>query len=119
MSKIVLFFFCTAMLFASYNPFFSEPKKKVQQPPQTPPPAPKQVAIQTPELKIDAIYYGFVQTSRANYALLESNGKSFAISQGDSFYIDNQKLDIVKISSNQVVVRNQSRYKTIYFSRKE
>lgn len=119
MLKIVLFFLTTLVLHANYNPFFSEPVKKVEKSPPTLPKQPVQIVQKPSELSVDAIYYGFVQTNRTNYALLESNNRSFVIGEGDSFYVDNQKIDIVRISSNQVLIRGANRYKTIYFSRKD
>lgn len=119
MVKVVLFFSFVLTLHASYNPFFSEPVKQKAQPQKTQPTPPKK-QVEKKDLNLDAIYYGFVQTSDgASYALLESNSRSFVISEGDSFYVDNQKVDIITITSNQVVVQGANRYKTIYFSRRD
>lgn len=102
--------------YASYNPFFSEPVKQPKEP-QKPKKSVKKVYIQPPVLKLDLTYYGYIQTQNKNYALLEMDTKSFAISEGDSFYVKNQKIDVIKINSNQVVVKNSSSYQTHYFSR--
>lgn len=120
MHKLLLVVLCSCYLYASYNPFFSEPAKK-----QTPPPQPevntivKEVYKAPPKLDIDLLYYGFVQAENKNFALLKMKSKSFAISEGDSFYVQNQQIKVVKINSNQVVVKSPNRYQTFYFSRGE
>lgn len=116
MLKWLLLTMLSLPLWASYNPFFQEPEKK-QQPQKKQPSAPKTIS-QKPSMDYDIAYFGYVETGKSSYALLEVGDKSFAISNNDSFYVDNQKLEIVAIESNQVVIKNKSRYKTIYFSRK-
>jgi hypothetical protein len=120
MHKVIAVIASTTLCFASYNPFFTEPAKKT--PPKTAPQTQtvqKIVTVTPPpkQLRYDVTYYGFIEAQSKSYALLKLNSKSFAISEGDSFYVDNQKVDVVKINSNRVVVKNMQNYQTFYFSK--
>ncbi len=121
MPAIVVFLLLSNPLFAAYNPFFNEaPKaeKKVEKP--RPKPQPK-IIYKKPEKKkvFDIVYFGFLETNRGKFALLETGDKSFAVRKGDSLYLQNSKIDIVKITSNYFVLRSDRKnYQTIHFSKR-
>lgn len=117
MQKLLSIVLCSCYLYASYNPFFNEPAKKQTPPPkQQAPKVVKEVYKAPPKLALDLVYYGFIQAQTKNYALLQLHSKSFAISEGESFYVDNQKVRVVKVRSNQVVLKSPHSYQTFYFS---
>ncbi len=113
---IVLF---AATLHAAYNPFFSEkpkePKPQIKKSVPKPAPSPKL----SPLTQIDITYFGYVQTDKGQFALLEMQNRTFAIRQGGNLYHGSSAIKVVKVSSNAIVLKNAGKYKTVYFSQKE
>jgi len=122
MQKVFLLLGFVLYLHASYNPFFDEPKTDMPktQPSKPVPPVSTQLLrspVEVQKLNLDLIYYGYVEAKRVSYALLKHNSQAFIIAQGDSFFVDNQKIDILDISSNRILVKFASTHQTFYFTR--
>jgi len=119
----MILIFLPTLIFASYNPFFTDKKAT---------PAPeikkeeKQILVK-PRVRsyvkvakkkdIKMNYYGFVQSEKGTFALVEFNDKNIVISVKDTLYDDEQTYKIRKITSNYIQLKDRlGRFQTVYFS---
>ena len=120
MQKIfILFFISVTLIYAAYNPFFSDeqaPKttktQKVQYIkqviPAKPIPARKSIKME---------YIGFIESKKGIFALVTFKDKNIVIRNGDSLYIDEKAFKVKKITSNYILLRDRHyRMQTVYFS---
>lgn len=119
---VILIITITTSLVA-YNPFFEAkptPKKKTKIKIETKPVT--KIIYQKPPVKkkkYNITYYGYIQTNKGNFALIDVDKKTLAIKQGEKLYIDGKSARLVKITSNYFVIKSgKSDYQTIYFSKK-
>lgn len=115
MQKIFVFFIIfTASVFAAYNPFFNDktpPKQKIQElKPLVKEPIPKRQNVKM-------TYYGFIESTKGKFALINFNDHNIVIQKNDSLYIDEQIFKVFKITSNYILFRDKyKRAQTVYFS---
>ena len=106
--------------FAAYNPFFNEQPKKEEKEPEE-----KVVVKQAPKPQVSPLnrikvsYFGFLQTNKGQFALLRVQGQTIAIKQGAKLYEGDNRINVVKVSSNSIVLSAKGKYKTVYFSQRE
>ena len=122
MRKIfILFFILPSIVFASYNPFFTDdqaaqPTQKQLQ--KTKIIIQKVQAKPIPERKsIKMEYIGFIESKKGRFALVTFNKKNIVIRKNDSLYIDEKSFKIQKITSNYIILKDRHyRLQTVYFS---
>lgn len=119
------FLFLTLSLNAAYNPFFREspkPKKPLQAPvvqaqPLPLPPLLKPVDTVKPPFDLGQLrYYGFIETAKGKFALVNVASNAIVLKEGDPFYANNLKYFIRNITSNYITVDDAGRMQTIYFT---
>lgn len=105
------------LIYAAYNPFFSDttqPKKEDS----------KEIIIYEAKEKpirtdIKISYYGFVESNKGKFALINFSGKNIVLKQKDSIYIGEKVVKVVKLSSNYIIIKDgHNTPQTIYFSSK-
>jgi len=117
MQKIFFIIISTSMLFASYNPFFSGAKEiqttKTISKQQT-----KTIVYKKQKREnLKIIYFGFVESKKGRFALINFQGKNIVIKTKDSLYTDENIYKIIKITSNLIVLKDRyARYQSVYFS---
>lgn len=112
---LAIFITTTTFLYAAYNPFFSDdsaPKQKQQA---------SRTAIQekpAPTRQNAQIgYFGFIESKKGKFALINFSGKNIVIREEDSLYLDEQIFKVLKITSNYILLNDRySRAQTVYFS---
>lgn len=112
---LAIFITTTTFLYAAYNPFFSDdsaPKQKQQA---------SRAAIQekpAPTRQNAQIgYFGFIESKKGKFALINFSGKNIVIREEDSLYLDEQIFKVLKITSNYILLNDRySRAQTVYFS---
>lgn len=120
MQKIFVFFLILPTLtYALYNPFFTDLKKekpitasqtKIIYKNYIPKPKKKRQS-----LKIT--YFGFVESTKGKFALVNFNEKNIVIKKGNSLYLDDEVFKVVNITSNNIIFKDKySRVETVYFS---
>jgi hypothetical protein len=118
MRKIfIIFFILPTLIYAAYNPFFSDntqPKKEEKK---------EKVIYEVKEkpirTDIKISYYGFVESDKGKFALINFDGKNIVLKQKDSIYIGEKVVKVVKLSSNYIVIKDgHNTPQTIYFSSK-
>ncbi|MEA1955297.1 MAG: hypothetical protein U9N02_02245 [Campylobacterota bacterium] len=118
MQKIFILYILSVTIYASYNPFFQETTKpKVQK--QIFETNTKKVYIKPkPKRKnINITYFGFIESKKGKFALVNFQNKNIVIRRNDSLYIDEQIFKIKKITSNYILIKDRySRLQTVYFS---
>ncbi|MCW8955019.1 MAG: hypothetical protein OQK48_08790 [Sulfurimonas sp.] len=114
----VIFFILPTFIYAAYNPFFSDTSAPKQKEPEVkiiykePKPKPKRT-----DIKIS--YFGFIESNKGKFALVNIKGKNIVLKQKDSVYIGEQVVKVVKLSSNYIVLKDgYNTPQTIYFSSK-
>ena len=116
----VIFFILPTFIYAAYNPFFSDisaPKQKKEQEVKIVYKKPEPKPIRT-DIKIS--YFGFIESNKGKFALVNIGGKNIVLKQKDSIYIGEQVVKVVKLSSNYIVLKDgYNTPQTIYFSSKE
>jgi hypothetical protein len=106
-------------MYAAYNPFFSE--EKAPQPPKETFPIdymkPPSSSSMSERRSIEMTYFGFVESAKGTFALVNFNSKNIIIRQKDSLYIDEEIYTIEEITSNYITLKDKSsRTQTVYFS---
>lgn len=103
---------------SSYNPFFSDPTAEQPQKKVEPTPIAQQRIKAIPDRKtLTMTYFGFVESQKGKFALVNLNEKNIIIRKDDSLYLDERILKVVKITSNYILLSDRySRNQTIYFS---
>lgn len=111
------------LLFSAYNPFFTEVKpveKAQKQEPQQiiKTTTKKETKYQIPKkTDIQLQYFGFVETQKGKFALINFSGKTIVVKQKDSLYLGEKTYKIQKISSNYLLVEDSyKRVQSVYFS---
>jgi hypothetical protein len=112
---LAIFITTTTFLYAAYNPFFSDdsaPKQKQQASRTTVQEKP------TPTRQNAQIgYFGFIESKKGKFALINFSGKNIVIREEDSLYLDEQIFKVLKITSNYILLNDRySRAQTVYFS---
>ena len=114
MQKIFVFFIILpTLIFAAYNPFFSDktapkPQKQVKLVPQKPIPERKNAKVS---------YIGFIESKKGKFALVSFDEKNIVVRKNDSLYLGEQIFKVFKISSNFILLKDRyGRSQTIYFS---
>ncbi len=119
------FLFLTLSLNAAYNPFFRESPKPKKPPLQAPavqslplPPLLKPIAPaeKAPFDLEEMRYYGFIETAKGKFALVNVASNAIVLKEGDPFYANNIKYFIRNITSNYITVDDAGRMQTIYFT---
>lgn len=119
MQKLLLFIISSTFLYASYNPFFSDtPKKEVKQEPVKT--IVKEVRVKKPIPKrqnAKITYFGFIESIKGKFALINFEDKNIIIRKNDSLYIGEQIFKVKKITSNSILLKDRySRPQMVYFS---
>ncbi len=123
MQKILLVFVVLpTFIYAAYNPFFKDAKP--EQTLQMRQPEIKKTVVQhykpRPKQKrktIKMTYFGFIESDKGIFALVQFNKKNIVIRKNDSLYHDEQIFKIKKITSNYILIRDRKgRAETVYFS---
>ncbi len=111
-----------ALLYAAYNPFFTE-NKSADKPTNLSKAVEKTVITKykvdpTPKRKnIKMTYFGFVESSKGKFALVRYNKKNIVIRENNSLYLDEQIFKIKQINSNYILLSDRySRVQTVHFS---
>lgn len=105
-------------IYATYNPFFTETKTVQITEEKTvtiiEKPKPKPI----PEREdIKMTYFGFIESSKGKFALVNFNDKNIVIQQNDSLYINEKVYKIATVTSNFIHLSDRFRRKqTVYFS---
>lgn len=118
--KLLLFAIVPLFVYASYNPFFSDDASQTRQR------APVKTVIEyvkpapVPQRKnIEMTYFGFVQSKKGRFALVNFNKKNIVIRQSDSLYLDEQIFKVQTITSNYILLSDrQNRVQSVHFSSK-
>ena len=116
--KLMIFFLLSISLYAAYNPFFkgeTPPQPIVQQKQQIQ----KTIVYQKPPQRktIEMTYYGFVESKKGLFALVEFDKKNIVIRQKDSLYLNEQVYKVKKITSNYILLKDKrGRDEAVYFS---
>jgi len=116
--KLMIFVLIPISLYAAYNPFFKgetppKPLFKQQKQVQTVVVRPKVAKRKT----IEMTYFGFVESNKGLFALVEFDKKNIVIRQNDSLYLDEQRYKIKKITSNYILLKDKrGRIEAVYFS---
>ena len=114
----VIFFILPTFIYAAYNPFFSDESAPKPKEPEV------KVVYKEPKPKpirtnITISYFGFVESNKGKFALVNIGGKNIVLKQKDSLYIGEQVVQVVKLSSNYIVLKDgYNTPQTIYFSSK-
>jgi Tfp pilus assembly protein PilP len=115
----VIFFILPTFIYAAYNPFFSDtsaPKQKKESEVKIIYKKPKPKPIRT---DIAISYFGFIESNKGKFALVNIGGKNIVLKQNDSLYIGEQVVKVVKLSSNYIILKDgYNTPQTIYFSSK-
>ena len=102
------------LIYAAYNPFFGDKqpvRTVVKAPPPPPPPA---------RTNINLLYFGYVDSSKGQFALVKFSGKNIVIRQTDSLYLGEKIFKVKKITSNYILFTDRhGRIQTVYFSSAE
>ena len=115
--KVLVLAIIPSLIYAAYNPFFTE-KKSIDQPkkeiiriiekPKQPLPQRKNIEI---------TYFGFVESKKGKFALVSFNDKNIVIRQRDSLYLNEQIFKVKQITSNFILFTDKHyRVQTVYFS---
>lgn len=122
LKKLLVFVVLSTLLYAAYNPFFNDNK---------PPPSLQiqKSVVSTPAIKyykprpkakrktIKMTYFGFIESAKGVFALVNFNKKNIVVRQNDSLYDDEEIFKIRKITSNYILIRDKKgRAETVYFS---
>ncbi|MCK4738022.1 MAG: hypothetical protein KAT10_05610 [Sulfurimonas sp.] len=112
----VILIILPTFIYAAYNPFFSD-----KNPPK--PKAPKvKVIIQKPKAipkrqNAKMTYFGFIESKKGKFALVNFNNHNIVIQKNDSLYLDEQVFKVSKITSNYIIFKDKyKRAQTVYFS---
>jgi predicted alpha/beta-fold hydrolase len=116
MQKMLLFFITVpTLIYAAYNPFFSEqkpPKPKIQ---ESQPTAQQNSTPLKQTAKIG--YFGFIESSKGKFALVNFEKKNIVITLNDSLYLDDQIFKVINITSNYILFNDRyNRPQSVYFS---
>ena len=112
---ISLVFSC--VLNASYNPFFGGEKPLILPNYNIKSAPPKVVKPVPARQNIEMSYFGFVESKKGKFALVNFSGKTIVVKQQDSLYLGEQIFKIFKITSNYILVKDRrNRVQTVYFS---
>ena len=119
MRKIMMVFVLIPVsIYAAYNPFFrgeTPPQPQIKQQEQVK----KVIVYQKPPARktIEMTYYGFVESNKGLFALVEFDKKNIVIRQNDSLYLDEQRYKVKKITSNYILLKDKrGRTEAVYFS---
>jgi len=109
------------LIYAAYNPFFSEPQASQPQKQVVKTVVVKSAPNPTPKRQtLDMVYFGFVESSKGKFALVKLSDKNIIIRKNDSLYLDERILKVEKITSNYILLSDRySRKQTVYFSSQE
>ncbi|MFK5937009.1 MAG: hypothetical protein QM497_01320 [Sulfurimonas sp.] len=123
--KIILLFILQSIMYAAYNPFFSDNKPPVALKTQ-------QKAVYNPPVKyykprakvkrktIKMTYFGFIESNKGVFALVKYNNKNIVIRTNDFLYHDEERFKIGRITSNYILIKDKKgRAETVYFSSAE
>lgn len=112
-----------SLLFSAYNPFFEEIKpipspKKQEVAPIINTIIKHEIHSTTPDrTKISLQYFGFLESKKGKFALVNFNGKTIILKQEDSLYLGVNTYKIKKIHSNYLLVEDSyKRVQSVYFS---
>ena len=112
---LAIFITVPSLIYAAYNPFFSDEKPPVQKKESQ-----KVITQQkpTPTRKNAEIgYFGFIESNKGKFALVSFSGKNIVIRENDSLYLDEQIFKVTKITSNYILLNDRyKRAQTVYFS---
>ena len=120
LTKLILF---PVIINAAYNPFFTEikpiPTPTVKANPITKPQIIKTVykhkTLARTVLKLK--YFGFVETKKGKFALVNFNNKTIIIKRKDYLYSGDKKFKIIKITTNNILIEDSyKRVQSVYFS---
>ena len=118
MHKIMILMLLPLLASASYNPFF-KPNKPITRQKVTKVKV-RQVA-KKPDVRpnVNVSYFAFLETDKGKFALVDFNGKTIVVRQGDSLYSNNTAFKIKTITSNYLYISgNGYKVQKIYFTSK-
>ena len=123
--KIILLIILPTIIYAAYNPFFSDnkPPEALQTRQKTIYKAP--IKYYKPRAKVSRktikmTYFGFIEASKGVFALVKYQGKNIVIRTHDFLYHNEQRFKIGKITSNYILIKDKKgRAETVYFSSAE
>lgn len=124
MQRVVLFIFMiNYTLNAAYNPFFNNKQPKEVQSSQAiekhqePKVIIKEISIPKPQRDIKMRYFGFVESSKGRFALVNFDKKNIVLKENDQLNINEWAFNILKITSNYILLTDKAnKSQTIYFS---
>jgi len=112
---LILFLLIQTFSYASYNPFFSDEAPK-QQPKRVGKTVVKEIEVK-PRQNIDITYFGFVESTKGKFALVNFNKKNIVIKQNDALYLNELIYKVKKITSNYILFSDRAgRMQSVYFS---
>ena len=102
MHKIMILVLLPLLAYASYNPFFKPNKPVVRQ---------KTIktniskVVKKPNIvtNVAISYFAYLETSKGKFAIVNFNGKTIVIHQGDSLYLGNKVYKVTKLTSSRTV----------------
>jgi len=118
MQKLLLFVIFPALIYASYNPFFSDASKPEAKKETVKIVTQKAKAKKIPQRKnIQITYFGFVHSKKGKFALINFMEKNIIVRENDSLYLDEQIFKVKKITSNSILLKDRYlRSQMVYFS---
>lgn len=116
MKKVLaIFIITTTFIHAAYNPFFSDDKVPKQKQESFKTSVQEKPTPTRQNAKIG--YFGFIESKKGKFALINFSGKNIVIREQDSLYLDEQIFKVLKITSNYILLNDRySRAQTVYFS---
>lgn len=116
-----------SLLFSAYNPFFKEinsPEKPIKKEIKPVKIIVKEKRRFKPKVSkipkktnIKLQYFGFLETNKGKFALINFNSKTIVIKQRDRLYVGNEIYKIKKIHSNYLLIEDSyRRVQSVYFS---
>jgi len=123
LTKLIIF---PVIINAAYNPFFTEVKpipKQIEKSHSAPKQRIQKIYVKPPKPQIPArtnislTYFGFIETNKGKFALVNFNGKVIVVKARDSLYNGGTIYKIVKITSNNILIEDPyKRIQSVYFS---
>ncbi|MBL0708148.1 MAG: hypothetical protein JJW00_03780 [Sulfurimonas sp.] len=115
-SLLLLFALFQTILYASYNPFFSDAKPSVVKKEQHQ--VKRVLKAPVPIRKdIKMTYFGFVESHKGKFALVRFNHKNIVIRKNDSLYAKQRVIQVKDITSNRIILKDSyGKIQAVYFS---